>query len=363
MINYATGKWGITFVFQLAGSVFPKAVCWALPNACLALFLHHYVSPGAENPMGYDVKMAGVSAMWGAYSFVLGFLIVFRNNMAYARFWDGTSAFEKVRGEWLNAAGSVISFCSQEPEKAEKVREFQHLFIRIMSIQYAVAIQRVCELEDPTMPIIDPTGMDELSLDFLKRTAVDERTDIPLQWLNRMLIDADGAGLFQAAPPVIARAYQDLSRGKVWLQQVRMLRDVPFPFPYAQMISCMLLIHFFMTPVLASQIISRPFWAAIVCFFVVLAFWSLLYIAFQIDNPFGDDLNDLPVRDMVSDFNHSLLTLLEPKAQVSPAFRLTPEGKQKPSLMKSWTTGKCDEFNLKPMYSEGGQQMARRVRN
>jgi len=46
-----------------------------------------------------------------------------------------------------------------------------------------------------------------------------------------------------------------------------------------------------------------------------------MYIALEIDQPFGNDFNDLPVSQMQRDFNRSLLELLDPIAQKPPEYK------------------------------------------
>merc|ERR1712039_1152262 len=68
------------------------------------------------------------------------------------------------------------------------------------------------------------------------------------------------------------------------------------------------------------------------CFLVTMSFWSLIYIAQQIDQPFGADANDLPVYQYQQDFNKSLVELLKPLSLKAPAFHWTdPEGQEWPS--------------------------------
>merc|ERR550532_2898610 len=55
-------------------------------------------------------------------------------------------------------------------------------------------------------------------------------------------------------------------------------------------------------------------------FIAILAFWSLNYIAAEIEHPFGEDLNDLPVADMLKDMNRSLRALLLEQTQNPPKF-------------------------------------------
>jgi len=68
---------------------------------------------------------------------------------------------------------------------------------------------------------------------------------------------------------------------------------------------------------------------ACMCFFVTLAFWSLIYINLEIDQPFGADANDLPVKHIQADFNRSLLELLKPLTQQPPEYEWqSPTGRE-----------------------------------
>jgi len=308
MIEYDPGTFGIAFVFRLRGSVFPKGVMWALPSAVLAVVFHMY--------MPEELSLEGVDEIWSGYTFVLGFLIVFRNSQAYSRFWEGATLIQQTRGEWFNAVSSLFAFCSQAEEKKDKVTEFQNLLVRLMSMLYCQALQQICELKDDSLEIIDISGLDTDSLRFL--TGTSDRCEVVLQWLQRAIVDATEQGIITVAPPILSRAYQELSRGIVNLNNVRKIKDVPFPFPYAQMITVMLMVHFVMTPLIAAHFIQQSWWAGAMSFLVTCAFWSLVYIAGEIDHPFGEDANDFNIAEMQQAMNSSLITLLQPLAQKPP---------------------------------------------
>ena len=56
-----------------------------------------------------------------------------------------------------------------------------------------------------------------------------------------------------------------------------------------------------------------------------MAYWSINYIAVEIEMPYGDDLNDLPVTSLQRDFNQSLITLIDRRAHTVPSFDFDPE--------------------------------------
>mmetsp|Transcript_25196 Transcript_25196/g.78475 ORF Transcript_25196/g.78475 Transcript_25196/m.78475 type:complete len:559 (+) Transcript_25196:79-1755(+) len=351
MIKYEAGYLGLQFVVQWKGSVFPKAMIWAVPNAVLAVLMHIYARQ--EQEAYNDLSMTGVNILWAGYTSVLGFLVVFRNNQAYTRFWEGATLINQVRGEWFNAVSTLFAFCNHSAESHQQVETFQNTLIRLVSMLYCSALQQVCALQDDTLEIIDNQGMDLESLSFMQGS--NDRCEILLQWIQRLIVDCEESKTLKIAPPLLTRAFQELSRGIVNLNNARKIKDIPFPFPYAQMITVMMIVHWFVTPLLASQVLDSRVAAGFTSFFVTFAFWCLIYIALEIDQPFGDDENDLPLKDMQKDFNQSLLRLMHPLAQKVPTWEGLANPSMKPSLSKSDSTIRATMRVSHVELGEGGE--------
>merc|ERR1719330_1670345 len=113
-------------------------------------------------------------------------------------------------------------------------------------------------------------------------------------------------------------AFQELSRGMVNLNNLRKIKDIAFPFPYEQMIQILLIIHTTVTPFLACHLVKDAGLAAITTFLICTSMWSVLYIAREIEQPFGEDHNDFNVEEMQQVLNQTLLTLVHPLAQKAP---------------------------------------------
>merc|ERR1719329_1975779 len=121
MIRYDTGGWHFfTQIFKLKGSVFPRAMFWALPaglaSGGLSLCIHTLT---LLPPFHDEDSITRDSAAWSGFSFLVGFLIVFRTSQAYDRFWAGCSCTHKMRAEWFDGCAAVISFLkySEAPQK------------------------------------------------------------------------------------------------------------------------------------------------------------------------------------------------------------------------------------------------------
>lgn len=336
MIVYDARQWTLLMILRVHGSVFPKGLCWALPNAFIAALLHWMLrryTPDADGDGVPDAiqNMTGVDVIWSGYTFVLGFLVVFRNNQAYSRFWEGATLISQVRGEWFNAVSSLFAFTSRKPEKAEEVYAFRQLLIRLASMMYCAALQQVCDTDaDDSLQILDTEGIAPGHLEFLE--AANDQCEVLLQWVQQLIIESHDAGVVDVPPPILSRAFQELSRGIVTLNNARKIKDIPFPFPYAQMLVCMLVVHWLVTPMLASLVIESWWWAAVMSFLVTGSFWTLMHIAMEIDQPFGADANDLPIKAMMKDYNRSLLSLLNSATQKSPSFALQ---KMTPAFVQS----------------------------
>mmetsp|Transcript_23647 Transcript_23647/g.55130 ORF Transcript_23647/g.55130 Transcript_23647/m.55130 type:complete len:711 (+) Transcript_23647:142-2274(+) len=328
MKSYSTGTWGIGFVFSISGSVFPKSLVWALPDALAAVAVS-YATRDEDVGKFLQLDEEDVSrciSLMGGYYALMGFILVFRSQLAYSRWWEGGALLQQLRGEWFNAYSSLLAFCSSKESDRHQVETFQHLLMRLMSILYCSALEQVADLKDKQFEIFDIDGLDENSLRFLN--TANDKCEVTLQWIQRLIVEASNNGTIPIPPPILSRVFQEFSRGIVNLNHVRKIAEFPFPFPWPQMITLMLVAEWFITPIMCGSALSSPFWAFMTTFFVTFAFWNIHYIAQELENPFGDDDNDLPLREMQVDMNRSLSNLLESRAQVPPHFEYSGSDKR-----------------------------------
>merc|ERR1712216_95759 len=99
----------------------------------------------------------------------------------------------------------------------------------------------------------------------------------------------------------------ELSRGFVNIVDAQKITDIIFPFPYAQMVSVMLVGSTAVTPVALSIIMEDISWCCVLTFISVFSFWCINYIAAEIEMPFGDDANDLPIGRLQERMNACLV--------------------------------------------------------
>mmetsp|Transcript_16525 Transcript_16525/g.47943 ORF Transcript_16525/g.47943 Transcript_16525/m.47943 type:complete len:588 (-) Transcript_16525:18-1781(-) len=319
MRYYETGSWGVSFIFSLRGSVFPKAFAWALPGSILTIVVHFALR--ADPVIWTSIEQAIVedfetSQLWVGYNFLLAFLLTFRSGKAYARWWEGGTLLQQARGEWLNAYSSLLAFCTTETTRHHEAIAFQQILASLMSMLFAAALNSVSS-EEMDLEIVQLVEVNESSEEFLKGSA--DKCEVIVHWIQRLIVANMQSGVIPIPPPVISRVFQELSRGMVNVNNVRKISDFFFPFPYAQLAGCMLLLNMVVTPLLTGILVVKWYSAAFLAFLTIFAFCSLNYIAIEIECPFGLDENDLPMTGFQIVFNRSLVMLLERQAQTIPA--------------------------------------------
>merc|ERR1719401_422215 len=114
--------------------------------------------------------------------------------------------------------------------------------------------------------ILDLDGLEPESMDFLNRAP--DKVEIILQWIQRSMVLQMQTGVLPAPPPILSRAFQEVSRGIVNLQNARKIADFPYPYPLAQVSMVLQLLHWAMIPIAAPMAMPRA-WAVLLSFFSI----------------------------------------------------------------------------------------------
>lgn len=324
MITYRSG--GVHYfikLFQLRGSVFPFAIKVATPISFIAFLVKLEDLP---SKMGLnEEKILNDNAVWSGFTFLVGFLIVFRTSQAYARFWSGCTATHLMRAEWFDSCSAIVSFCRHcSPDQTQDIATFQNVLVRLFSILHALAMAEIedSSSDDPSKvdayryEIVDVTGLDEETMNAIKTS--DSKVEMVYTWIQMLVVDAVHKGCLTVAPPLLTRAFQELANGMVQFHDAIKISTIPFPFPYAQLCDGLLVMHMTLTPFIVSQWVNTAWTCAVFSFLQVFTFWSLNAIAVEIENPFGTDDNDIEGHVMQQEMNRHLITLLNPNTKRVP---------------------------------------------
>lgn len=138
--------------------------------------------------------------------------------------------------------------------------------------------------------LAEPTESEKMLL----RIATD-RASVVMNWIIH-----DIAALspdMDAAPPIQSRMYQELSNGMLAFKMAMKLGDVPFPFPFAQILSLLLTIFTFLIPIYMIAFTDSQTLAPLLSFGLCMGMWGLNETAIELENPLGSDVNDILLMD------------------------------------------------------------------
>mmetsp|Transcript_82243 Transcript_82243/g.129476 ORF Transcript_82243/g.129476 Transcript_82243/m.129476 type:complete len:656 (+) Transcript_82243:82-2049(+) len=325
MIDYEDN---FRLLFRIRGSIVPKAILFSTPAVITALILSHLDewAPDARKDSGMmDITE---SQLWNACTAVIAILLGFRTRQAMGRFWEGTSLLHQMRGEWFDAASCLVSFSRDALSKNKYVEvwEFRHTLIRLMSLMHGSALDEISDNQEDKYEVLDIHGLDTTTLRFLRDCKEDydfNRVEALQHMIQVLVTHNHHSGVLTIPPPILSRVYQTLSRGLVNLLNAKKIKDTMFPFPYAQIIFILLVVHTFFTPLMMTQVVKNKVWSALLSFFPIFGMYCINFIAVELEMPFGSDENDLPLRNFQTEMNATLLMLIHEKTDHLPHTSVT----------------------------------------
>lgn len=342
-------------LFQLKGSIFDNAALKLIITIVVSLTastLHHYLDWfKADNtgPVG-PINKLGFTLAGSA----IAFLLVFRSSISYSRFWEGRGHLGDIMHH-ARDLGRQMAFCllndegegekdimvrmeaemsrgreGREPNLGEYqettgVRENVHRMcgfrrlqmIRTLLIFWRLLVQHArgdCKLD----------GIDERLLNYshaefklmtsdgkakptdpcIRKLAIPVQMDLLHGKPRRPLIAVGMMTWYlqqeYRAKNITYMEYMSMNDNLNGLIEgfngVDKITSVPVPFPYAQMILVFLSLYCFSAPFL---FVTSFGWACVVPSLILsLAFFGINEVAIEIEEPFGDDDNDLPTDGM-----------------------------------------------------------------
>eukprot|EP00747_Dinoflagellata_sp_TGD_P145644 gnl/TRDRNA2_/TRDRNA2_176605_c0_seq7.p1 gnl/TRDRNA2_/TRDRNA2_176605_c0~~gnl/TRDRNA2_/TRDRNA2_176605_c0_seq7.p1 ORF type:complete len:525 (+),score=69.56 gnl/TRDRNA2_/TRDRNA2_176605_c0_seq7:63-1637(+) len=316
MIYYESRK--TCSLFQIKGSVLPKALLRALPAGLVALALKFLEASGVIDLSYFGILSQG--SIFSGFTFVMGFAVVFRTGQSYSRYWSAATAIHQTSTEWLDACGSIIAFVERGSKQGEEKYKFVHTLVRLISLMHAMALEEIADLRNEDFPLLDINAFKQEELAILAdEESQGLKVSVVLNWIKVLVVQALKDGLLGVPAPIVTRAFQQLGKGLVDYHSAQIVVIWPFPFPYTQINFLMLVFYVMLTPlVICTWSDTNPWLCCAFTLVTCTGVLSLDMIANELENPFGEDDNDLPCFEMQHMMNSHLLTLLNPDMWTVP---------------------------------------------
>ena len=160
-------------------------------------------------------------------------------------------------------------------------------------------------------PMLVIGGVSDNEIAFLQRArGPSAKTQLVWNWISDLIIREHHSGtLGNVGAPIISRVIQFLSDGMLYYNHARKIMFTPFPFPHAQLSAFFVLMMVIAIPLLMVQYANEPWLGAILTFLTVTCLAGLHEVARELENPFRNAPNDVPLCTLLAFYNEALITM------------------------------------------------------
>eukprot|EP00550_Attheya_septentrionalis_P000548 CAMPEP_0198283316 /NCGR_PEP_ID=MMETSP1449-20131203/2955_1 /TAXON_ID=420275 /ORGANISM="Attheya septentrionalis, Strain CCMP2084" /LENGTH=647 /DNA_ID=CAMNT_0043979897 /DNA_START=270 /DNA_END=2213 /DNA_ORIENTATION=- len=162
-----------------------------------------------------------------------------------------------------------------------------------------------------TRPLLVLGGVSDAEILFLQRAkGPSAKTALAHFWLTEFMTREHLAGsMGTVGPPIVSRLHQFLSDGMIFYNHARKITVTPFPFIQAQLSVFCILVIMIVVPLLMLNYVKQLWAGFVLVFFCVSCLAGLHEVAKELENPFRNVPNDLPLCTLQAMYNESLVTL------------------------------------------------------
>ena len=232
--------------------------------------------------------MAGLSVMYSVLGFVISLLLVFRTNTAYERWWEG----RKLWGALVNSSRNLaIKLKTALPEDES---DFYKKAIPLYAFSLRKHLQEHHEEID---------GIESLEINYGTKHLPNAVAKKVWEKIN----DSHRHGILNEGQMITLNA--DWQQWTDICGACERIKKTPIPFSYSAFLKKFLFFYTMLMPFAYVGNLGYLVVPLVIFIFYVLA--SIELIAEEIENPFGNDANDLPLDRLCAVIKDSVEEIFE----------------------------------------------------
>ncbi|EAZ81490.1 bestrophin family protein [Algoriphagus machipongonensis] len=230
-----------------------------------------------------DSWLQYLPAMHSLLSFVISILMVFRTNTAYDRWWEGRKHWGALVNCSRNFALKLSSMLATDDHINRK-------FFRRSIPVYAFALKEHLQTK-VTLFMLDDVGDEEIkpNIDITKHVP-NQVAKIMFGRVNKLYEGGKISGDQLYVLNNEITAFTDICGA------CERIKNTPIPYSYSSFIKKFILVYVMTLPI--GLVYTVGYYAAPITTFIFYVLASLELVAEEIEEPFGTDLNDLPMEKL-----------------------------------------------------------------
>jgi hypothetical protein len=244
---------------------------------------------------------------------------VFLQELAHLASLMTAVALSTLRNDVDGAESPLDFYQIGSPWPEVDPREIPELHVKgfsrfIANLQYFLGVARTPEERtkyNAARPLSVLGGVSDNEITFLQMARGPyAKTQLCWMWLSEFITREHLAGtLGDVGAPIISRIIQFLGDGMVHYNHARKIMFIPFPFPHAQLSAVYVLVMIPMIPYMMDQYCLSSWIGCTLTFLSVACLSGIHEVARELENPFRNVPNELPVCTLMAEFNEALVTM------------------------------------------------------
>lgn len=287
MISYNTKDW-FTFIFHFHKSdtirkLFPIMLAIGFYSAAVGYLEVEYFKVGKND------YIHNIPIMHGMLGFVISLLLVFRTNTAYDRWWEGRKLWGGLVNNSRNLAIKLSAIVKEENDRK---------FFREIIPTYASFLHKHLKDEETSKQLFEDVDLE-----------IDHHKHKPNQVMRMMYHKVNS--LYEAKKITgdqLITINQEIQSFTDICGACERIKNTPIPYSYSAFIKKFIFFYTMTLPFGYS--ISLGYFVAPVVVFIFYVLASLELIAEEIEDPFGDDENDLPTKKIADNIKKHVEELI-----------------------------------------------------
>ena len=292
MIQYNPKDW-FTFIFRIhKGDTIRRLMPLMIGIAVYSLIIAVLEREIWKLPENSYVK--NITIMHGLLGFVISLLLVFRTNTAYDRWWEGRKLWGALTNNSRNLA---IKLAAIIPETDKEHR----LFFKKIIPAYAIALKNHLGHESTRVELFEEDDHLKKQIHHDKHVP-NQVAALMMKHVNQLYKDEKITGSQLIFLNNELQSFTDICGA------CERIKNTPIPFSYS--IFLKKFIFFYVMTLPFGYVFSLSYWLIPVVVFIFYVLASLELIAEEIEDPFGDDSNDLPTQKMAHNIHRHIAEIL-----------------------------------------------------
>ncbi|SMP04013.1 bestrophin family protein [Chryseobacterium profundimaris] len=261
--------------------LFPTMILVGLYSWGIEYLEVEYLHLSSKSPI------SNVSMIHSLLGFVLSLLLVFRTNTAYDRWWEGRKLWGKLVNDSRNFAIKINMILADDRKNADQIARYLKFFPHFLAKHLSKESTRLALDEDYS----------EIE-EYIKHHGPSEIIILLSHKLNQLKRDGKISDVEMLYLDTQLSGFLDVCGG------CERIKNTPIPYSYSSFVKKFIILYVLALPV--AYVISIGLFMIPLTVFVYYVLMSLEMIAEEIEDPFNNDENDIPMETIAQNIERSV---------------------------------------------------------